>query len=534
MPLTPALVRSDDDGQETHYFRASELVSFTQRQRRMWECVLTRKFSLYGGARGGGKSYFIRWAMVLLLLHWYGTEGLTNVRVGIFCETFKAVRGRQLVKAQVEFPSWLGTWNKSDWEFRLAEEFGGGVICFRNLDDPDKYRSEEFAAMAVDELTLNAIETFNELRGSLRWPGIEHCPFFAGSNPTGQGHSWCKDIWVDATFSLDETRNLVEPDPETGEVAYRREDFAYVRALPSDNPHLTKEYLRQLKALPDRMRKAFLYGSWDVFEGMAFEEWDRDVHVIPNRLPPKHWTYVAGLDWGYRKGWYGLFALSPEGDYELVWECVLSKWTAERAAKEVAHRSRHFPLPSIIYADDQMWQQTGTADTLATEWMVGMAKYYGSLAAAPTLVQATKGKGSRALKKTMMHDALAFQRDKKTGEVHPWQRPKFRVQERCRYLIRTLPALAVDPDQPEDDVNSEGDDHGYDGACNVLMARPPRPDKADEPQDADQHPGVDPLRKRRKKARWEQEDDDIPAHGRVRTPHLSGIGRHGNERVEIE
>ena len=55
----------------------------------------------------------------------------------------------------MEFPEWLGTYKESNHEFTLNDELGGGVICFRNLDKPSKYLSSEFAAIAIDELTLN-------------------------------------------------------------------------------------------------------------------------------------------------------------------------------------------------------------------------------------------------------------------------------------------------------------------------------------------------------------------------------------------
>jgi hypothetical protein len=58
-------------------------------------------------------------------------------------------------KIQTEFPAALGDVRDSHqagFAFYLKPEYGGGVIAFRNLDDPTKYQSAEFAAVAVDEL----------------------------------------------------------------------------------------------------------------------------------------------------------------------------------------------------------------------------------------------------------------------------------------------------------------------------------------------------------------------------------------------
>jgi phage terminase large subunit len=481
------------------YFNASDLVQFTRKQRICWQRCHQHKFTLYGGARGGGKSYGLRFIALLLLLDWYEALGITNVRAGIFCETFPALRDRQLSKSY-QYPDWLGSWNRSDMEFRLHPQYGSGVVCFRNLDAPEKYRSSEFAAILIDELTLNPVSVFTELLGSLRWPGIEHTPFIAASNPTGLGHSWVKDVFITGSFSMDETRNLVTPDPQTGEVMFTPADFAYVKALPTDNPHNAASYIQTLRALPDRMRKAFFEGSWDHFEGMAFEEWDADVHVIANRLPTKRWRWFAGLDWGFRRGAYVLVAVSSEGDFEVVWEYYFQKLHAYKAARLIAKLSIHFPTPEIIYGDEQMWQDTGVegGKTISEEYQRGLERAYGRLEMAPKLWKSVHGKGSRKIKYDQMKRALTFERTPVTLVVEPWQRPKLRVQAKCAHTIRTLPALAVDPDKPEDDVDTHGEDHIYDALCNVVVARAPLPDKEVAPRDPDVHPGIDVETKERR------------------------------------
>src|SRR3990167_721219 len=101
---------------------------------------------LYGGARGGGKSYSLRWAAVLFVWRCFVELGLKNVRVGIFCETYRDLNDRHLVETRSSFPEWLGSYHSERREFTLSDAFGGGVIAFRNLDDPSKYKSVQFAA----------------------------------------------------------------------------------------------------------------------------------------------------------------------------------------------------------------------------------------------------------------------------------------------------------------------------------------------------------------------------------------------------
>src|SRR2546429_390909 len=110
-----------------------------------------------------------------------------------------------LVSPRRSFPSHGGNsrWILEIKEFILAPEYGSGVIMLRNLDDPSKYLSTEFAAVAVDELTRDDLQTFNDLRLRLRWPEVDRPLFLGASNPGGIGHAWVKQYWLDADFPIE-------------------------------------------------------------------------------------------------------------------------------------------------------------------------------------------------------------------------------------------------------------------------------------------------------------------------------------------
>lgn len=117
------------------------------------------------------------------MISWYKHLKLKGIRVGLFCEDYPALRDRQLSKIKMEFPDWLGSYKEATHEFTLNPAFGNGVICFRNLDNPSKYLSSEFAAIAIDELTLNEQTVFDFLRMRLRWVGVEDPKLIAGRIP---------------------------------------------------------------------------------------------------------------------------------------------------------------------------------------------------------------------------------------------------------------------------------------------------------------------------------------------------------------
>lgn len=230
----------------------SELTKFFEKQQVALDATKKWKYVLFGGSVGSGKSYWIRWCAVYWLMYYYAKYGLKGVRAGVFCEDYPALNDRHLTKIKFEFPSWLGTYNESKKEFTLAPKWGSGIIAFRNLDEPAKYLSVEFAVIAIDEINRNPKTTFDMLRSRHRWPGIKDVRFFAACNPLGE--AWVKNLWVKRLFPPEEKEQY---------------EFVYIPALPTDNPHLAKEYYTALESLPEMQRKAYLEGNWDAFdEGM--------------------------------------------------------------------------------------------------------------------------------------------------------------------------------------------------------------------------------------------------------------------------
>lgn len=227
----------------------TELAHFLPKQLEALDASKRFKFVLYGGSVGSGKSYWMRWTAVYWLMKWYSQYGLKGVRAGIFCEDYPSLNDRHLTKIKYEFPAWLGKFNEAKHEFTLAPEYGSGIIAFRNLDQPEKYLSVEFAFEGIDEINRNEYPTFVELRKRLRWPGIKNVRFVGACNPIGA--AWVKNRWVKRLFPPEEKEQY---------------EFVFVPAVPSDNPYLDESYYKNLESLPEAQRKAVLEGDWDAFD----------------------------------------------------------------------------------------------------------------------------------------------------------------------------------------------------------------------------------------------------------------------------
>jgi len=232
-----------------------KLANFTPKQRLFLEFTKTYRYTLYAGTVGTGKSYALRWIILYWLLYW-GAKGHKNVQGGLFCRTYPELNDRHLKRVKQEFPDWLGTYYEQKHEFHLHEDYGGGILMFRNLDEPEKYRSAEWAIVGVDELVQIPKETFDLLLERNRWPGIENTKFLAVSNPVGEYSNWVREFFVEKT-SKDE----------------RCRDAGYLKAEIGDNPYLPENYYEELaKGMDESLKKALLYGDWYALEGVMDEK----------------------------------------------------------------------------------------------------------------------------------------------------------------------------------------------------------------------------------------------------------------------
>ncbi len=195
------------------------------------------RFTAYGGARGGGKSWALRRKLVAMCLRYDG------IRCLLVRRTLPELKSNHVIPFLREYGEFT-VYNDSDksLSFKNTESKIFLGYC-ANDSDALRYQGQEYDIIAIDEATQLNEYRFSIFKACLR--GTRDFPrrMYLTCNPGGIGHAWVKRLFVDRDFRANE----------------RPDDYAFIPALVFDNKILTAadpDYVRSLETLPDRLKDA--------------------------------------------------------------------------------------------------------------------------------------------------------------------------------------------------------------------------------------------------------------------------------------
>lgn len=255
------------------------------------------------------------------------------------------------------------------------------------------------------------------------------------------------------------------------------------------------DYIKQLEALPPKIKEAWLYGNWDIYDGQFFEEFRDDpdhyedgkhTHVISHFDIPRGWKVYRSYDWGYNHpfscAWW---AVDFDGVIYRILELYGCRkgeanagvhWTDDRQFAEISRIEREHPwlkgreIHGV--ADPSIWSaaKTGmsTADTAARHGI-----YF------------EKANNDRIAGWMQCRYRMSFDENGK---------PMMYVFDNCEAFRRTIPTLCYSGTIPED-LDTDDEDHVADEWRYFCMSRPIPP----RVEQKESIPVFDPLNQWEKK-----------------------------------
>lgn len=408
----------------------------SERQR---EFFLSRaRHTAYGGARGGGKSWAMRRKFILLALRYPGLSLLLLRR------TLPELRENHLIPMQRELYG-FAVYNSAERVFRFPNGSRIKLGYCDTMQDVYQYQGQEYAVIGLEEATHFTEEQMRFLTTCNRTTRKDFSPrMYYTCNPGNVGHAWVKRLFIDRLYAENENPN----------------DYLFIPARIYDNKVLLDadpNYIRQLEALPEELRRAHLDGDWDVHAGQYFREFSRDRHVIEPFEIPSWWRRFRSMDWGYNDPCCVLWhAVDGENRVYTYRELYVRETRAGEVASMVLELSRGESI-SYTVASPDMWQKRGAV-------LSGAGGFEGETLAelfTSSGLSLTPADNSRVPGWNRVRDFLA---------VAPDGRPNWLCFSDCRNLIRQLPALQFDQHNRED--AADGDDHAPEALRYALMSRP--------------------------------------------------------------
>lgn len=431
----------------------------------------SRKHVGFGGARGGGKSWSVRTKAKILAASYAG------IKLLIIRRTFPELVNNHINQLREELHG-LARYNKTEKVFTFPN---GSTIKFgycNNDKDLDQYQGAEYDVIFLDEATQLQEMWIKEITACVR--GVNEFPkrIYYTCNPGGASHGYFKRLFIDKQYEAGE-------DPE---------DYSFIQALVTDNKALMQsqpDYIKQLEALPPKLREAWLYGRWDIFEGQFFEDFRTtpDIEkcaaagITPEEAVQQHrWTHVIepfDLNAGERRGWnimrsydfgynkpfsLGYWAVDYDGVLYRIMEmygCTQTpdegvKWSPDEQFKRIREFENEHPwlkgrkiVDSV--ADPAIW------DSSRGESIAETAARYG--------IYFSPGDNQRIPGWMQVHYRLQFDEN---GYARMY------VFNNCKAFIRTMPLMMFSETHPED-LDTKLEDHCPDEVRYMCMSRPVSP-----------------------------------------------------------
>jgi hypothetical protein len=403
---------------------------------------------LFGGAVGGSKSLSLMMYAIRACMRFPGLQAFW------FRRTFPELEHSVIrLLARWGYAQALGCrWRQDKYELRFPAASTLTFAHAKNLKEATAFLSAEMNLLLIDERTTLPPDVVDMLYTRVRTgvPGVPVLGVRSATNPGDVGHSRVLADYIEATEHGE--REITDDNS-------RRRIF--IQSRIGDTPQLGADYLKNLAGLPEKLRKAYLEGDWTVFAGQVFDEWRHARHVVRAFTLPDSWRRYTGTDWGFAKPWCTLWLAVDEDGRAWVYRELYGTQVgeSEQATRILAAEDGEEHV-AVRYADDAMWAGRGEEKSIADVYADNGVH----------LTRAGKGPGSRIARVQRLHSYLGEAPACPGHRAQGWKTcPKLHVSPGCVNLIRTLPTLPHAKHGNPEDVDTDTEDHAYDGLTYILI-----------------------------------------------------------------
>ena len=411
-----------------------------EKQRLFFES--TAKYTAYGGARGGGKSWAMRMKLILLALNYKG------IQILLLRRTLAELRENHLLP-MLKILDGCARYVAGEKEFRFAN---GSRIRLGYCDsesDVLQFQGQAYEVIGLEEATHFTEFQFLALTESNRLSGNMSSKFtpriYITCNPGGVGHEWVKRRFIDREF-----RGSEKPG-----------DYVFIKSLVFDNSYIMEndpEYVDTLMNLPEARRKAMLYGDWDAFEGAFFPEFDANKHVRSNIELPHGGILFRAMDYGLDMTCCLWCCVTSAGSLIIYRELYESGLLLSEAAKKICTATGPYEQIRYTVASPDLWNRRQETGKSGFEIMTNSG-----------LKHMIKADDSRIAGWRVVREYL------KSG-VSDGGSPKLIIDSSCKNLIRCLPLLRFDERVKEDAAGTPHElTHAPEALRYAVMSRQPKP-----------------------------------------------------------
>ncbi len=237
------------------------------------------------------------------------------------------------------------------WDYREGTNhvrlINESQVFFSNLDDPVKFRNEEYSLVVVDQAEEISEELWEILTGRIRWDRVPPHAWQAIAAANDNGHNWVWRRFVDVPTKhaadpqhCEKDERCVfrsgHPDEEGNPQDIPCSTRRFYHGTTLDNKHnLSGRYLASLLAHPTAWQRHFIYATMEGGAGRLLP----DPKVIPHFEPPSHWPRYRAID------------------HALNSPCCCLWLTANIDPREVNGLA-----PGTIYVYREYWQRDSSVD----------------------------------------------------------------------------------------------------------------------------------------------------------------------------